>query len=140
MNISQWAYWVLTVSTYSSACLQYSTKVFPEFIPGSSNSDYAVNVPCYIYQQVGWNNNKKEKKSIISFGCIANSKANAENMNDDLYTIFDTSTNNKRTQFSVSTAAFWVTSVDIVNNEIGVYDEDNHYWTRWIDVAIWYRN
>ena len=132
MTINEWLYTKISGSTNISG---YSTRIYPDYIPMSTSNKIGNRIPCYVYTQIGFNRNRIMRNQIFSITSVHDSKLNAENMNDQLYSLFDNSTG----KLSTSSSNLFIDSIEIINNGIGVYDTDNKYWTRVLDVSVWYR-
>lgn len=125
--------WLVSKLIGSTTITQYTTRIYPEFIPESTTVNYASKVPCITYQTIGFDRNRLERNRIFSLTSVHNSKSNVENMNDQLYNLFDTST----AWIRESSSNLYVDSVDIINN-VGLYDPENRYWTKILDISVWY--
>jgi hypothetical protein len=123
MTIDQWL-----VSKIEASTTLVTTQVFPNFIPDGKIP------PAIVYQGIGFDRNIQERNEIITLTTFGASKSSVENINSNLYDLFDTSTAYiKETSSSLS-----IDSVTIVNNPGAVYDETNLKWQRTLDISVWY--
>ena len=120
--------WLYTRITSSTSITQYTTAVYPDFIPLNKIP------PAVTYKSVGFNRNINERNSVMSITMYRNSKSEIEAINDAMYTLFDTSTAYiKETSSSLS-----IDSVEIINNSVSGFDDTNKYWFRVLDISVWY--
>ena len=126
--------WLVSKIQGSTSIEQFTTRVYPNFIPQSQNSDIGSKTPCIVYTSIGFNRNRNNRNQIYSLTSVHKSKSNAENLNDQLYTLFDNST----TAIRESSSNISVHNVEIINNAVGLYDEENKYWTKVLDISLWY--
>jgi len=128
MNSDIWLVNKIKNSTVSS------TRVYPNYIPESTSNNYSDHIPCIVYQSIGFDRNRKNRQIIYSLTSIHNSKSNVEDLNDQLYNLFDNSTQYIRE----SSSNLHTINVEIINNVPSLYDDDNKYWTRPLDISVWY--
>lgn len=122
--------WFVSKILNSTKTNQYSTTIYPEFIPEGKVP------PCFIYTSIGSGKNGLERNKVFSLTCLHNTKSNVEAMNEDAYKLFDTST----AYIRESSSNLFIDSVQISENSVGGYDEINQYWFKVLDLSIWYHN
>lgn len=126
--------WLVSKIQGASSITAYTTRVYPNFIPQSEGSSINKKVPCIVYTSIGFDRNRINRNRIFSLISVNKSKGTVESMNDDLYTLFDNST----AAIRESSSNLLVHNVEIINNAVGLYDEENKYWTRVLDISVWY--
>lgn len=126
--------WLRSKIINNSTVSAYSTRVYPNYIPYSDTNKIGSNIPCFVYASIGSDKNRLLRNMKFTITSVNKSKSNVEDMNNELYSMFDNSTSYLReTSSNIS-----IDSVEIINNGAGVYYDDNKYWTRALDISVWY--
>jgi hypothetical protein len=120
--------WIYTKTLSSTGITQYTTQVYPDFVP-EGKSGAAIT-----YTSIGFNRNRLEKNMVFSLTCFHRTKSLVESMNDQLYSLYDTSTSYIRE----SSSNLYIDSVTIINNSVTSYDKGTQYWSRVLDISVWY--
>jgi len=120
--------WLITKVVGSTNISQYSTQMFLNYIPESKKP------PAVVYKTVGFIKNRTMRTKIYSLTCLHNSGLQAEYMNNQLYKLFDNST----AYIRESSSTLYVDSVNILENGVSGYDEENKYYYRVLDISVLY--
>lgn len=126
--------WLKNKVLGSTNITQYTTRFYPDYIPQSTNAKIGDKIPCIVYASIGFDKNRNYRNRVFSLTSVHKSKSNVEDINDQLYDLFDNSTQYIRE----SSSNLYTINVDIINNGVGLYDEENKYWTRVLDLSVWY--
>ena len=126
MSIDEWIYSRVTASTAVNELI--GTRCFPNY-KSSTNV-----TPCVLYECVGFEKNRILRNTVYSFKSLAKSKSEMDNLNEALYSLFDTST----AWIRESSSSLYVDSVNIVDNGVESYDEYNKTYWKVLEVNIIY--
>ena len=122
--------WLVSKVLASTNISQYSTQMFFNYIPETKQP------PAVVYKIIGFQRNRLQKTKVYSLTCLHNNALQTENMNNQLYMLFDNSTQYIRE----SSSNLCIENVFILENGKGDFDEENKYYYRVLDIAVSYRN
>ena len=120
--------WLTAKLIGSTSITQYTTQVYPLFIPEGKCA------PAIVYQNIGSEKNRLERNMVFSILSLHNSKGDAETLNEAVYSLFDNST----AQIRESSSTLYIDSVNIISNSVCLYENDNQHWVRALDISVWY--
>lgn len=121
--------WLRSKLLASTTITQYTTQVYPDFIPLGKIP------PVIVYKDIGSDRNIIERNQIFSLSIYHNTKIEVNNLYESVYSLLDTSTSYiKETSSNLS-----IDSVDIITPNAGSgYDDENSYWFKVLDLSVWY--
>jgi hypothetical protein len=124
MTVYEWLYNKLATSTSLS-----TTAIYPDYMPLGE-----FGAPGIVYSDISFTRNRTIRTSVLSLKSFHNSKSGVENLNTQLYDMFD----NTYKYIRESSSKLHVINVYIANNAVGGYDDTSNIWWRALDIQVNY--